>query len=177
MGNTSRERDGGHLPLKAPPRRGPAIAEQLQVTLSAWDHFARDLTSTISDVIVQTRLTIPPPPTPASARAKMSHNILCHKLLRCVRIREGKTLPAQRRKASSLQQKSTCSYIGPSVGQMTKLGCSKNMDPWSSVLCGRSSQKVSRKVVGRLFVSAYRILRPRCILVARRRIGSKSSEG
>lgn len=55
----------GHLPLKTPPNKGPAIAEQLQVMLSACDHLALLSISTISAVIVQTALTIPPPPAPA----------------------------------------------------------------------------------------------------------------
>ena len=62
--------------LKTPPRRGPAIAEQLHVTLSAWDHIARCLTSTISAVMTHTELTIPPPPIPARARAAISHSIV-----------------------------------------------------------------------------------------------------
>lgn len=71
--------DGGpyHVPLKRPPSSGPAIAEQLQVMLSAWDHFARERTATISEVIVQTRLTMPPPPIPAKARARMSQRMDC----------------------------------------------------------------------------------------------------
>ena len=63
------------LLLKTPPRRGPAIAEQLHVILSAWDHIARCLTSTISAVMIHTALTIPPPPMPARARAAISHSI------------------------------------------------------------------------------------------------------
>ena len=66
----------GCLRLNAPPKSGPAIAEQLQVMLKACDHFARDRSSTISDVMVHTRLTIPPPPIPASARAMISHSML-----------------------------------------------------------------------------------------------------
>jgi hypothetical protein len=46
----------------------PATAEALQVTLSACDHLARFFSSTSSDVIVHTELTIPPPPIPAIAR-------------------------------------------------------------------------------------------------------------
>jgi hypothetical protein len=61
------------LQLNTPPSSGPAIAEQLQVTLKAWDHFALLRTSTSSEVITQTELTIPPPPTPESARAAISH--------------------------------------------------------------------------------------------------------
>jgi hypothetical protein len=56
-----------------PPSSGPAIAEQLQVTLKAWDHFALLGTSTISAVMTQTELTIPPPPTPDNARAAINH--------------------------------------------------------------------------------------------------------
>lgn len=63
------------LELKTPPRMGPAIAEQHHVTLRAWDHIARCLTSTISAVMTHTALTIPPPPMPARARAAMSHSI------------------------------------------------------------------------------------------------------
>ena len=58
---------GIDLPLNKPPRRGPAIAEQHQVRLSACDHFARLATSTISEVTTQTEFTIPPPPMPAGA--------------------------------------------------------------------------------------------------------------
>ena len=69
------KRDLRPLVLKTPPRRGPAIAEQLHVTLSAWDHIARCLTSTISAVMTHTALTIPPPPMPARARAAISHSM------------------------------------------------------------------------------------------------------
>jgi hypothetical protein len=62
----------GNVPLNNPPRRGPAIAEQLQVILNAIDHFGRFCTSTISDVMTQTELTIPPPPIPAKARAEIN---------------------------------------------------------------------------------------------------------
>lgn len=65
-----------HLLLNNPPRRGPAIAEQLQVMLSAWDHLARFSTATISDVMTQTDATIPPPPIPATALAMMSHSMV-----------------------------------------------------------------------------------------------------
>lgn len=60
------------LLLNNPPSRGPAMAEQLHVTLSAWDHLALFFGSTISEVMTHTELTIPPPPTPAKARANMS---------------------------------------------------------------------------------------------------------
>lgn len=53
------------------------MAEQLQVMLSACDHLARDRSSTISDVIVHTRLTIPPPPIPANERATINQSMLC----------------------------------------------------------------------------------------------------
>ncbi len=56
-----------------PPSSGPATAEQLQVTLKAWDHFALLRISTSSEVITQTEVTIPPPPTPDKARADISH--------------------------------------------------------------------------------------------------------
>ena len=49
------------------------MAEQLQVTLKAWDHFALLGISTSSEVITQTEFTIPPPPTPDRARAEISH--------------------------------------------------------------------------------------------------------
>jgi hypothetical protein len=68
-------KDSRPLLLKTPPRRGPAIAEQLHVTLSAWDHIARCLISTISAVMIHTALTIPPPPMPARARAAISQFI------------------------------------------------------------------------------------------------------
>jgi hypothetical protein len=61
------------LPLNMPPRTGPATAEQLQVTLNAWDHLALLGTSTISAVMTQTELTIPPPPMPDNARAAINH--------------------------------------------------------------------------------------------------------
>ena len=48
------------------------MAEQLQVTLKAWDHFALLGISTSSEVITQTEFTIPPPPTPDRARAEIS---------------------------------------------------------------------------------------------------------
>ena len=60
------------LQLNNPPSKGPAIAEQLHVMLSAWDHLALFLGSTISEVMTHTELTIPPPPTQAKARANMS---------------------------------------------------------------------------------------------------------
>jgi hypothetical protein len=60
------------LQLKRPPSNGPATAEQLHVMLSAWDHLALFFGSTISEVMTHTELTIPPPPTPAKARANMS---------------------------------------------------------------------------------------------------------
>lgn len=53
------------------------MAEQHHVMLSACDHLARLRTSTISDVITQTELTIPPPPTPAKALAPISQTIVC----------------------------------------------------------------------------------------------------
>src|SRR5258707_8453039 len=59
--------------LNMPPSSGPAMAEQLQVTLKAWDHFALLEISTSSEVITQTELTIPPPPTPDRARAQINH--------------------------------------------------------------------------------------------------------
>lgn len=59
------------LQLNSPPSKGPAIAEQHHVTLSAWDHLALFFGSTSSEVMTHTELTIPPPPTPAKARANM----------------------------------------------------------------------------------------------------------
>lgn len=80
--------------LKKPPRRGPATAEEAQVTcsndlvnkddgyaglheltLKAWLQWARLWTGTISDVIVHTELTMPPPPIPAKALAKINQVI------------------------------------------------------------------------------------------------------
>lgn len=61
-----------HSLLKAPPSRGPAIAEQLHVMLSAWDQVALFRTSTISAVMTQTELTMPPPPIPAKPRAAIN---------------------------------------------------------------------------------------------------------
>jgi hypothetical protein len=43
------------------------MAEQLQVTLKACDQVARWRTSTTSEVMTQTVLTIPPPPIPANS--------------------------------------------------------------------------------------------------------------
>jgi len=54
------------IPLNTPPSRGPAMAEQLHVILKACDQIARRRTSTISEVMIQTALTIPPAPIPAS---------------------------------------------------------------------------------------------------------------
>jgi hypothetical protein len=54
--------------LNAPPKRGPAIAEQLQVKLRTCDHFALFRKGTISEVITQTELTRLPAPMPANAR-------------------------------------------------------------------------------------------------------------
>lgn len=51
---------------------GPATAEALHVTLSACDHFACVPGGTISVVMTQTELTIPPPPIPERPRAMMS---------------------------------------------------------------------------------------------------------
>lgn len=53
---------------------GPEIAEQLHVILSACDHFARCCISTISAVITQTELTMPPPPIPAAGTITLSGN-------------------------------------------------------------------------------------------------------
>jgi hypothetical protein len=63
--------------LKTPPRRGPAIAEQLQVKLRACDHFARECRGTISAVITQTQGTMPPLPMPANARAAINQGPVC----------------------------------------------------------------------------------------------------
>lgn len=51
------------------------MAEHAQVTLSACDHLAWLSASTISAVIVQTRLTMPPAPMPAIALATINHCI------------------------------------------------------------------------------------------------------
>lgn len=61
------------IQLNKPPSSGPPMAEQLQVTLKAWDHFALLWISTSSEVMTQTELTIPPPPMPDTARAPISH--------------------------------------------------------------------------------------------------------
>jgi hypothetical protein len=63
--------------LNAPPKRGPAIAEQLQVKLRACDHFALSRKGTISEVITHTELTMPPAPMPASAREPISLRNAC----------------------------------------------------------------------------------------------------
>ena len=81
--------------LNMPPSSGPAMAEQLQVTLKAWDHFALLRISTSSEVMTQTELTIPPPPTPDRARAAISQFKFWEKITRRGRSSENYT-PEQR---------------------------------------------------------------------------------
>ena len=93
------------LPLKSPPRSGPATAEQLQVILNACDHVALFSASTISEVITQTEPTIPPPPIPASPRARTSHRILYSKMSFAEYDDEPRYVPVQLHRAENQGQR------------------------------------------------------------------------